>query len=227
MRVPTSDRVHRELESGEPVVVRIDHDLELVRRPAHVAPGERGHDAVWMRVEGAHEHIEVALVVRRLELGAEARRLPLVRLELEKLRGRRCALPDRIVLAPVDHRRPVGADRRRRGDVRPRALLRRERARGKRGAESRGHDGRTHGITCRERKASGVGHREPGGGWHCVEISALPPDGQAKVLNGTRWARCSPALGADRYRSACTRSPPPARDEDRRRKVRRTRPHLA
>src|SRR5690606_18505057 len=39
-------RVDGELEAGAPVVVGVDDDLDLVRRPAHVAARERAHDAV-------------------------------------------------------------------------------------------------------------------------------------------------------------------------------------
>ena len=64
-----------------------------------------------MRIERAHEHVEVAIVVRDLELRAIARRLSFRRLELEELRRSRRARPDCIVLPPVDHRRPIGAHR--------------------------------------------------------------------------------------------------------------------
>ena len=65
--------IHGELEAAAPVVVRVDQELDLVRRPAHVAPRQRVHDAVRMRIEHAHEDVEVLLVVRDLELGLERR----------------------------------------------------------------------------------------------------------------------------------------------------------
>ena len=66
-------RIHGELVARAPIVVRIDDDLDLIRRDAHVATAEQPHDAVGMRVVHADERVEILIVVRDLRLRLEAR----------------------------------------------------------------------------------------------------------------------------------------------------------
>ena len=65
-------RIHGELEAAALVVVRVDQELDLVGRAAHVATRQRVHDAVRMRIEHADEDVEILLVERDLELGLVA-----------------------------------------------------------------------------------------------------------------------------------------------------------
>ena len=102
-------RVDGELEAGAPVVVGVDDDLDLVRRPAHVAARERAHDAVRVRVVRAHEDVEVAVVERGPELGAERRVRADAGLELAEIGDRAGGSPDGVVGAAVDARCGRGA----------------------------------------------------------------------------------------------------------------------
>ena len=92
-------RVHDELVAGLLVVVRVDDELELLRRRAHVAPRQERHDAVGRGIVHAREHVEVPVVEGDARLGAEAALLSFVRLVLQELvddlrvrprRDRRC-----------------------------------------------------------------------------------------------------------------------------------------
>ena len=102
-------RVHDELVAGLVVVVRVDHELELLRRGAHVAAREQRDDAVGRRIVHAREHVEVAVVVRDAHLGAEPALRPLVRLVLEELIDDLRVLPRGVVGAAVERRRHRGA----------------------------------------------------------------------------------------------------------------------
>ena len=86
-------------------MVRVHQHLELIGGPAHVVPAELVHDAVRVRVEGAHEHVQVAVVVGDAELGAEARGGVLPRPEFVEAGVHRRDPPDLVVVPPVDARR--------------------------------------------------------------------------------------------------------------------------
>ena len=73
------------------------------------------HDAVRVGVEHAHEDVQVALVIRGLELGLERRIGIDVRRELSEGGDFRRVLPGRVVVTPIDHRRAPGAHRDGRG----------------------------------------------------------------------------------------------------------------
>ena len=106
-----SGRVHHQFHRRAPVVIGVDHDLDLVRRGLHVATAEEPGDAVGMRVERPYEDVQVVIVVRRPNLGCERRVEVLPGLELAKAGHRRRELPHVVVGAPVDHRRPCRANR--------------------------------------------------------------------------------------------------------------------
>jgi len=97
--------IHGKLEAGAPVVVGVDHDLDLVTADADVTARQELLDAVGMAIERAHEHVKVVLVVGNLRFRRKARVRVLGRLELAKLPNDRGEPPDLVVVLPVDDRR--------------------------------------------------------------------------------------------------------------------------
>src|SRR5436309_3825182 len=65
--------IHGKLEARAPVVVGVDHDLDLVTADADVAAGQELLDAVGMVIESADEHIKIVLVVSDLRFRRKAR----------------------------------------------------------------------------------------------------------------------------------------------------------
>ena len=100
-------RVHGELEARAPIVVGIDHDLELIGRSPDIPAREELQNAVGMWIEGANKDIEVAVVVGDLSLRGKARIAVFPGLELTELRDGRRHPPDLVVVPPVDHHRDL------------------------------------------------------------------------------------------------------------------------
>src|SRR5438034_1175612 len=97
----TSSRVYSELVPGAPVVVGVNHDLELIGRRAHVATRQDSQDAVGMGIEGADEGVEVAIVVGDLGFRGEAWVAVLPRRELAERRDGGSLAPHLIVVLAI------------------------------------------------------------------------------------------------------------------------------
>ena len=108
-------RVHAELVTRPPVVIRVDEDPDHVGRREGVAPLEEPDDAVGVGIERPHEHVEIRRVVCDLRFGAKTRLLSFGGLPLLEPRYWRGSAPDRVVVLAVDHGRGVRADRGRAG----------------------------------------------------------------------------------------------------------------
>src|SRR4029077_11941454 len=108
-------RVDGEFEARAPIVVRIDHDVQLVGGRPHVAPGEQLENAVRMRVERPDEYVEVVIVVGDLGLGPKPGISVFTWLELAELGDRGRGAPDLVVVATIDHHRVRRARGARRG----------------------------------------------------------------------------------------------------------------
>ena len=72
-------------------------------------------DAVRMRIERAHEDIEIGRVVSDLRFGAESRLFPFSRPPFFEIRNDGSDAPNFVVVFPVDYRRDIRARRRRAG----------------------------------------------------------------------------------------------------------------
>jgi hypothetical protein len=84
------------------VVIRVEDDLDVVRRDVAVAPDQlRVHAGRAAVVEHARAHVDGRLVEREPHLGALRGRLAFVRLVLTEIRRGRRRLPYGIVEPPV------------------------------------------------------------------------------------------------------------------------------
>ena len=96
-------------------MVGVDEHADVIGRRQHVAPGEQAFDAIGVGIEGAHEDVQIALVVGDSRFRAEAGRRVLHRVPLAEGRKRLGRPPDVVVVAAVDHRWVGGPQRHRRG----------------------------------------------------------------------------------------------------------------
>ena len=101
-------RIHRHLDAAAPILVGVDDDLELIARGSHIASAEQRRNAVRVRIERAHQHVQVAVVVRDPRFGAKSGGEILTGVELTEVHHRRCDAPDGVVLLAVDHGRHDG-----------------------------------------------------------------------------------------------------------------------
>ena len=114
-------RVDREAIAGAPVVVRVDHQVQPVRLRADVAAREERKQRIGARIEGAHEDVQVAVVVRHARLGAESERIAVLhRIELAEGVNDLRVTPGRVVIASIHDDGAGGARRLGDGRRRPR-----------------------------------------------------------------------------------------------------------
>ena len=98
-------RIHGELVAGASIVIRVNHDLQLIGGCPDVAPSEELENRVGMRVECPNEDVDVTVVVGNFGFGREAGISILLRLELTELSDRRRRAPDLVVVPAVDEGR--------------------------------------------------------------------------------------------------------------------------
>src|SRR2546422_5323733 len=94
---------------GAAVVIRVEEQPDHVGGGEIVAPGEHGDDAVGVRIEGAHEDVQVGRVVGDFRFGRELGRSTLAGPPFLKCGDGRCFAPDGVVVAPVNGGWPGGA----------------------------------------------------------------------------------------------------------------------
>ena len=107
--------------TAAPIVIGIDHDLDLVTADADVAAGEELLNAVRGRIESANECVKIVLVVGDFRFRLDARIGVFDGPELPELADGRRETPDFIAVLPVDDgrirralRRGSSGERRRR-----------------------------------------------------------------------------------------------------------------
>src|SRR5690606_38075864 len=101
--------VQNELIRRAPIVIRVNHKLELLALRAHVATAEQRDDRVRGRIVHTAEDVEVAIVVENAQFGAKARLCARRRLVLKELIDDGGFLPRRVVRTSINDRWPRGA----------------------------------------------------------------------------------------------------------------------